>query len=353
MFSRLGRLFASADRRLRQRLIVMYLFLVGANVAAWTWAVLSFRHSPVLLGTAFLAYSFGLRHAVDADHIAAIDSVTRKLMQQGETPTSVGLFFSLGHAVMLIIGTLIIGLATSNIQSRVEVFNSAAGLISTAISAAFLLIMAIMNIAIAVGVYRTFRRVRAGGTYSESDLNVLIQSGGLLSRIFRPLFRLVTKSWHMAVIGFLFGLGFDTITEVGLMTITATEAGRGVSVLSLLVFPFLFAAGMTLIDATDGVLMLGAYGWAFVKPIRKLYYNLTITTLSAAVALIVGGLETLGLITEQLRLKGPFWDLISTLNENWGTLGYLIIALFALSWVASAIFYRLKGFENLEISLVE
>jgi high-affinity nickel-transport protein len=175
---------------------------------------------------------------------------------------------------------------------------------------------------------------------------MLLGGGGFLARIFRPLFRMISRSWHMYPLGFLFGLGFDTATEIGLIGIAAAEASKGLPIWSILVFPAMFTAGMTLIDTTDSVLMVGAYGWAFIKPIRKLYYNLTITAVSVAVALVVGGIETLGLIGSQLSLSGGFWDAISSLNDNFGTLGYLIIGIFILSWVVSLAVYRLGGYEE-------
>jgi high-affinity nickel-transport protein len=176
----------------------------------------------------------------------------------------------------------------------------------------------------------------------------MLMGGGLMSRIFRPLFRMLSSPWHMYPIGFLFGLGFDTATEVALLGISAAVAVKGLSLGTMAIFPLLFTAGMTLVDTTDGILMVGAYGWAFIKPIRKLYYNLTITFVSVIVALIVGGIEAVGLLKDQLKLSGGVWDLIGSLNDNFGTLGFLIIGVFVLSWVGSVIFYRINGFDRLE-----
>ena len=298
------------------------------------------------LGTALLAYSLGLRHAVDADHIAAIDNVTRKLMQQGERPVSVGLYFSLGHSTVVVLASIFVALAAATFKTQLESMHAIGGVIGTLVSAAFLLAIAAVNLTIFFGVLRAFRHVRGGGAYVEEDMDLLLAKGGFLARIFRPLFAMVTRSWHMYPLGFLFGLGFDTATEIGLIGISAAEASKGLPIWSILVFPALFTAGMTLIDTTDSVLMVGAYGWAFLKPIRKLYYNMTITAVSIIVALVVGGIETLGLIGSQLSLSGRFWQTIGSLNDNFGTLGYLIIGIFIVSWVISLAAYRLGGYDD-------
>ncbi len=209
-----------------------------------------------------------------------------------------------------------------------------------------MLAIAAVNLTIFLGVFRAFRHVCGGGAYVEEDMDLLLAKGGFLARIFRPLFAMVTRSWHMYPLGFLFGLGFDTATEIGLIGISAAEASKGLPIWSILVFPALFTAGMTLIDTTDSVLMVGAYGWAFLKPIRKLYYNMTITAVSIIVALVVGGIETLGLIGSQLSLSGRFWQTIGSLNDNFGTLGYLIIGIFIVSWVISLAAYRLGGYDD-------
>ncbi len=262
---------AAGLRPWRGRVIGIYAVLLAFNLAAWLWAVLAFHDYPVLLGTAFLAYSFGLRHAVDADHIAAIDNVTRKLMQEGQRPVAVGFFFSLGHSTIVVLASVAIAATATAFKTRIDALHSIGGIIGTAVSATFLLAIAVMNSIILGTVWRTFQRVRRGGRYDEEDLNLLLSGRGPLSRLFRPLFRLIRRSWHMYPLGFLFGLGFDTATEVGLLGISAAGAAHGMSVWSILVFPALFTAGMSLIDTTDSVLMLGAYGWAFVKPIRDLY----------------------------------------------------------------------------------
>ena len=333
----------------RTRIFIVYGVLLVFNVGTWLWAIMVFRHYPVLLGTAFLAYSFGLRHAVDADHIAAIDNVTRKLMQEGKQPVSVGFMFSLGHSTVVFVGSMSIASAAAVLQHRMDALRSIGGLIGTLVSTVFLFGIAFVNLTVLRSVYRVFSRVRKGAPYVEEDLNLLLADRGLLARLFRPVFAMIQKSWHMYPLGFLFGLGFDTATEIGLLSISATEASKGLSIFSTLLFPALFAAGMSLVDTTDNVLMLGAYGWAFIKPVRKLYYNMTITLVSVVVALVVGGIEALSLFAGQFHFNGMFWHAVRKLNDNFGTLGYLIIGFFALAWILSIAFYRWQRFDDLEI----
>jgi high-affinity nickel-transport protein len=333
----------------RRRVVAIYVVLLMMNVSAWAWALVAFRHYPVLLGTAFLAYSFGLRHAVDADHIAAIDNVTRKLMQEGKRPVAVGFMFSLGHSTIVVLGSIALSATALSLQHRLNAAKHIGGVVGTLVSTLFLFGIAIVNMTVLRSVYLAFKRVRRGERYVEEDFDLLLGSRGFLSRLFRPMFALIRRSWHMYPLGILFGLGFDTATEIGVLGLSASEATRGLSLWSVLVFPALFAAGMSLVDTTDNVLMLGAYGWAFVKPIRKIYYNMTITLISVVVAVMVGGIEALGLIADQFHFRGTFWDLIGTLNENFGTLGYAIIGLFVLSWIASIWFYRWRRFDDLEV----
>jgi len=334
---------------LRLRIAAIYALLATFNVAAWIWAVVAFRHYPLLLGTALLAYSFGLRHAVDADHIAAIDNVTRKLMQDGKRAVGVGFFFSLGHSTIVVLASVAIAATAMAFKSRLDTMQTVGGIVGTLVSAAFLLAIAAVNIVILVSVHRIFQRVKQGGGYAADDLDILLANRGFLARLFRPLFRLIRHSWQMYPIGFLFGLGFDTATEVGLLGISAAAASKGLPIWSILIFPALFTAGMSLVDTTDGVLMLGAYGWAFRRPLRKLYYNLTITFISVIVAVVIGGLETLGLIGSELALTGRFWDAVGRLNDNFGVLGFAIIGIFTASWVVSLIYYRIRGYDRLDV----
>lgn len=347
---KLAALFDDGVNHLRARVISIYAVLLAFNLGAWLCAGLAFHRHPVLLGTALLAYSFGLRHAVDADHIAAIDNVTRKLMQDGKRPVAVGFMFSLGHSTVVVLGAAAIAGTALALQSRLVAVRNLGGVIGTLVSAFFLFAIAGVNLIVLRSIYRAFLRVRRGEPYVEEDFDMLLGSRGFLSRLFRPMFNLINRSWHMYPLGFLFGLGFDTATEIGVLGISAAEASKGISFSSILVFPVLFAAGMSLIDTTDNILMLGAYGWAFVKPIRKLYYNMTITCVSALVALVVGGIEALGLLVQHLHLKGWFWDEVAGLNDNFGTLGYFIVGLFAFSWIASVAFYKWRRLDKLELA---
>jgi nickel/cobalt transporter (NiCoT) family protein len=350
MLNGVSRLFSDEDVNLRPKVIGIYALLIAANIAAWLWALAAFRDYPILLGTAMLAYAFGLRHAFDADHIAAIDNVTRKLMQEGKRPVAVGFFFSLGHSTIVILLSIAIAITATALQSRFDNFTAIGGVIGTLVSAFFLFAIAIANVLVLISIARTFRAVKSGSKFVDEDLDLMLSRRGFMGRLLRRFYRLIEQSWHMYPLGVLFGLGFDTATEVGLLGISATQAAQGMSIWSILVFPALFTAGMSLMDTTDSVLMVGAYGWAFVKPIRKLYYNLTITAVSVIVAMVVGGLEVLNLIGDQLGLTdgGGFWGAIGAINDNFGVLGYIIVGIFLLSWLISFAVYRAKGYDAIE-----
>jgi len=335
----------------RAKVIGIYGILLVFNLAVWLWAIVAFHPYPLLLGTALLAYSLGLRHAVDADHIAAIDNVTRKLMQEGKRPVAVGLMFSLGHSTIVVLGSAAIAATALALHHRIDSVKNIGGLVGTLISILFLFGIAIVNLCVLRSVYGAFVRVRRGEPYVEEDFDLLLGNRGLLARLFRPMFSVITRSWHMYPLGILFGLGFDTATEIGVLGIAAAEASNGLSLWSILVFPALFAAGMSLIDTTDSILMLGAYGWAFVKPLRKLYYNITITLVSVVVAFAVGGIEALWLFAEQFHLKGRFWNFIGKLNDNFGALGFFIIGLFAISWAISIAIYKWRGLDRFEVNV--
>lgn len=343
----MGEFFGDPARDKRAKTASLFALLIAANVAAWAWAWAAFGESPVLLGTALLAWVFGLRHAVDADHIAAIDNVVRKLMEERKRPLTVGFFFSLGHSTVVVLASLAIAAAAAAIQHDVLGFKAVGGVIGTSVSAAFLLMIAIANLVILIGVWRSFRHVSRGGTLDAEALDVLLAGRGLLARIFRPLFRVVTQSWHMYPLGFLFGLGFDTATEVGLLGISATQAAQGMSPWQTLVFPALFTAGMALVDTADSAIMVGAYGWAFVHPVRKLWYNLTITAGSVAVALLIGSIEALGLIADHFELEGGLWSFISSMSNDLGNFGFAVIGIFVVAWAASWLIYRWKGYDRL------
>jgi high-affinity nickel-transport protein len=344
----LSHIFDDAPERTRGKVFGMYAILAVANVAAWIWAVAEFGDSPLLLGTAFLAYSFGLRHAFDADHIAAIDNITRKLMQEGRRPIAVGFFFSLGHSTVVVALVLAIALTTTALQGRFAALKAVGGAIGTSVSALFLFAIAAANIVVLIQVYRALQTAKTGARLAEDDVERLLGRSGVLGRLLRPAFALIGRSWQVYPLGLLFGLGFDTATEIGLLGISAAQAAQGLSIWSVLVFPALFTAGMSLMDTTDSTIMVGAYGWAFVKPIRKLYYNMTITFASVVAALSIGGIEALGLIGDRLGLQGPFWRLIAALGDNFGLIGYSIVAFFIASWIVSFLLYKAKGYDRIE-----
>ncbi|MHB1871441.1 MAG: HoxN/HupN/NixA family nickel/cobalt transporter [Steroidobacteraceae bacterium] len=333
----------SAQTPKRRRVVRLGALLLAWNALAWLWAALAFRHQPLLIGTALLAYGFGLRHAVDADHIAAIDNVTRKLLQQNRPPLTAGLYFSLGHSTVVTAMTVLVVLAAEGVRAHFPHLRAVGGVIGTAVSALFLLAIAAANLAILLATWRGFRAARAG-EFSTGAL--LAAPGGLLARLWSGTFRLVERSAQMYWVGLLFGLGFDTATEIGLLGVSAAGAAQGLSVWSILVLPAVFSAGMALVDTADSVVMAGAYGWAFLKPIRKLYYNLTVTSLSVLVALLVAGIEVLGLLGQWLRPYGEFWRGIAAINGHFAALGYGIVGLFVLGWLVSLTIYKLAGYET-------
>ena len=340
-------IFDDGAERLASKVIGLYSALIAVNLLVWVWAFAAFHAYPLLLATALIAYGFGLRHAVDADHIAAIDNITRKLMQEGKRPITVGLFFSLGHSTVVFAASLIIALTASGVQQRFPGLVEVGGVVGTLVSVFFLIGIAIINFFVLAGVYRLFQRVRRGNTYTEEELNTFLSSRGLFGRLLRGLFRVISRSWHMYPLGFLFGLGFDTATEIGVLGISAAEASKGLSVWSILVFPALFTAGMSLVDSSDGVLMVGAYGWAFMNPLRKLRYNLAITGFSVVVAVLVGAIEALGLIGDKFGLEGGLWVTVDATAARFGALGYLVVVIFVAAWLVSFVIYRAMGFPKI------
>ena len=329
--------------RQQPRAVLLVAGLALANLLAWSWAWEAFGHSGALMAASLLAWGYGLRHAVDADHIAAIDNVTRKMMQQGKRPFGVGAWFSLGHSSIVVLASAAIAATATAFQQKMGWFHDTGGLIGTAVSSLFLLAMAFVNLVILRGVWRSFRAFRQGKPFSADAA----LAGGMMSWLFGKTFRLVNRSWQMYLVGFLFGLGFDTATEVGVLGISAAGASNGMSIWSIMIFPALFASGMALVDTLDNVLMVGAYGWAFNKPQRKLYYNMTITGTSVVVALVIGGLEALGLVMDKFELSGGIWTLVGALNDNLGNAGFVVIGLFVACWAISMAVYRWRGYDAL------
>ncbi len=340
----LRRVFNDSPTNVRGKVISIYVILITLNVLVWGAVLLGFAPYPALYGTAVLAYTFGLRHAVDADHISAIDNVTRKLMQENKQPVAVGFFFGLGHStIVMILGAAVV-IAASVLKVDLQL-QSVAGVIGTGASAFFLYLIAFLNAIVLVDIFRAFRKIQRGEGHNEQTLNEVLNQRGFLARFFRPLFKITTRSWHMYPIGILFGLGFETATEIAILAISATTISKGLPPYLGMLFPLLFAAGMTLIDATDSILMLGAYGWAFVKPVRKLYYNLNITLISVFVAFVIGTIEVLSIIADQLHLQGGIWDAVG--NLDFGAIGFLIIGLFIGSWILATVIYKLKRYDEL------
>ena len=265
-------------------------------------------------------------------------------MQDGQRPVAVGTFFSLGHSTVVVALSILVAVS-AGVVSSIPAAQRIVGLIGTGVSAVFLLVIGVINLVVLLDIWRMFRVVRDGGSYNEASLEDFLNNRGLLARILRPALRLIRRSWHMYPLGFLFGLGFDTASEVALLGLAATSGAGGIPIGYILILPALFAAGMCTVDSTDGVLMLGAYGWAYVKPIRKLYYNLNITLVSVIIAFVIGGIEVLSIVAEQFGLSGGIWDVVTGLD--FGLIGIVIIAVFLVSWLVSTAIYRWRGYDDL------
>ena len=298
-------------------------------------------------GIGVTAYTLGMRHAFDADHISAIDNTTRKLMADGKRPLSVGFFFSLGHSSVVFVLSLLLSLGMRALAGPVQNGNSRlhqiTGIVGTGVSGTFLYLIAIVNVVVLVGILKVFREMRRGH-YDEQTLEQHLNERGLLNRFFRRLMNSITKSRQMYGVGLLFGLGFDTATEVALLVLAGAGAAGGLPWYAILCLPVLFAAGMSLLDTIDGSFMNFAYGWAFSNPVRKVYYNITITGLSVIVALLIGTVELTGLVGQELNLGGPFWTWIEGLNIN--TLGFVIVGLFIATWALALIAWRAFDLER-------
>jgi high-affinity nickel-transport protein len=331
------------------RIKVLYFFLAAANLLVWGWAWLALRGESALLGTALLAYSFGLRHALDADHIAVIDNVTRRLMQVGERPVLLGFFFALGHSLVVIAMSLLVAYAATSAAAYLPQIQQVGSIVSTSISTIFLAAIGILNLWMLADIYRSLQRIRRGA-HVCAEGGGHNHHGGFLSRLCQPLFGRIHRSWQMVPLGFLFGLGFETATEVALLSTTAVQASQGMGLAVVLLFPALFAVGMLTVDATDGVLMLRVYGWAFVEPLRKLYYNFVLTLISTLVALVIAGINVASLIQEHFELDGIFWQIVQLGHENYSVTGYIIAGLFGLIWLGSDAFYRIRKHELVGIN---
>ena len=299
------------------------------------------------LGTGLLALTLGMRHAFDADHIAAIDNTTRKLMAEGRRPLSVGFFFSLGHSTVVLVLAVLLNLGVKALNLQVSQASSGlhqvTGIIGTSVSSGFLYLIAALNLVILAGIIRTFRKMR-DGRYSEEELEAMLANRGALMRFLGPLARSIDAPWKMYPLGLLFGLGFDTATEIALLVLSGSAVVGGLPLWAILSLPLLFAGGMCLLDTLDGCFMNFAYEWAFSQPVRKVYYNLVITVLSVTVALLVGTIELLGLLGEQLDLHGGIWDLTARFNAN--AVGLLVATIFAVTWLVAVLAWRWGRLEH-------
>jgi high-affinity nickel-transport protein len=299
------------------------------------------------IGVGITAYTLGMRHAFDADHIGAIDNTTRKLMRDGQRPLSVGFFFSLGHSsvVFLLAAGFAIGIRglSSDVSNNGSALHQATGLIGPTVSGSFLLLIGMINLVALVGIVRVFLRMREG-RFDEHELEQQLNARGVMTRVYGRATGAVTKPWQMYLVGLLFGLGFDTATEIALLATAGSAAAGGLPLYAIVCLPILFAAGMSLLDTIDGAFMNFAYGWAFSRPVRKVFYNITITALSVAVALIIGSIELLAVFADRLSLTGGVWSFVSHIDLN--VVGYLIVGLFAVTWLVALTIWRLGNFEE-------
>jgi len=318
--------------------VVALLHLLGCGLFLYYTA-----HYPALIGLGFAAYMFGLRHAFDADHIAAVDDTVRYLLQKGQKPLGIGFFFSLGHSTVVFGLALAMVFAATTVKQGLPELQHFGGLIGASVSGVFLWLIGILNLLLLLDMLKIWRQAKSG-QHSHAHLDELLAKRGLLNRLLGGrLQKVIRQSWQMYPLGLLFGLGFDTASEIGLLAMTAGAAGGNLPIGAVLSLPILFAAGMSLMDTTDGVLMVKAYNWAFVNPLRRIFYNLTTTSLSIAVALVIGSIELLQVFIGLLRLKGPFCDYVGGLD--FGVLGYVIVGIFLLVWGVSAALWKFKRIE--------
>lgn len=318
--------------------IVLFLHIIGL-----LFLFIGSKNHPILIGMAFLSYTLGLRHAFDADHIAAIDNTVRKLVQQKKNPTGVGFFFSLGHSTVVLIMAVLLAASVQWAQKELPHWQELGSLFGTVISGCFLLFIGLLNMIILFDLQKVFIKMK-NGTYNEEEVEELLLNRGFMARFAGPLFKLINKSWHVYPLGFLFGLGFDTASEVALLAISAGAAKNELPIVGILSLPILFAAGMSLMDTADGIFMTNAYKWAFSTPLRKVYYNLTVTALSVTAALLIGMIELAQVFSKKMGFTTGIWHLIQNLDIGW--LGYLLVALFLISWGISYTIWKVFKIEE-------
>jgi nickel/cobalt transporter (NiCoT) family protein len=318
--------------------------VVALHVAGFGLFIYYLPSNPALAGLASLAYTFGLRHAFDADHIAAIDNTTRKLLQDGERPLGTGFFFSLGHSTIVFGLTAGLAIAAKSVSSSIPALQAYGSTVGASVSGTFLLVIGALNLLVLLEVVGVFRRMKRG-SYDEQDLETALAKQGFLSRVLlKRVGNRIDRSWKMYPLGVLFGLGFDTATEITLLAVAAGGATHHVPFLAVISLPLIFAAGMSLMDTADGAFMCHAYGWAFSSPVRKVFYNISVTSLSVAVAWMVGGIELLQVIAAKLSLNGEFWQTLQGIDL--GTLGYAVVALFIATWLLSFTVWKRSGIEQ-------
>jgi high-affinity nickel-transport protein len=356
---RLRQLGADLSGREWARLAAMFAFILAINAAGWGIYVLAVmphhfnyqgeggsRGLGVGLGVAVTAWFLGFRHAFDADHISCIDNTTRKLMADGKRPLGSGFFFSFGHStVVMVVGAGITIAARAVFGAVVDpnsAYETAGGAIGTLVSAGFLYLIAVLNLIVLAGIFKVFRDMRRG-TYDEAELEAQLQARGLMYRFFGRFMKSITHTWQLYFVGLVFGIGFDTTTEVLLLAATAYAAIQGLPYYAVLALPFLFSGGMMLFDTLDGCFMNFAYGWAFARPVRKVYYNLVITGLSIGAAFIIGTIEILGILTTEAHLSGGFWSVMANFNIN--VAGFCIAGLFILVWAVALSYWRMGNVE--------
>ena len=338
----------SFDSGERRRLAGFFGGVGLLHVVGWGLLLVAAAGQPTILALGGLAYTFGLRHAFDADHISAIDNTTRTLLQDGRKPVGVGFFFSLGHSTVVFLVAVALGLTVKWIVDGVAgdggMLRSVGGTLGTVVSGGFLVVIGLLNLVILIDIVRVYRRLKSG-EYNEASLELDLTAGGFMSRIFGRLFRVIRHSWQMYPIGFLFGLGFDTASEVAILAIAAGAAAKGLPFMAVIALPLIFAAGMSLMDTADGAFMAKAYSWAFTSPIRKVFYNLTMTSLSVFVALFIGTIELMQVLIDRLDLKGGLFGAIAGFDLI-GRAGYLIVAAFVLAWIAALLIYKARRIDE-------
>ena len=345
----------SFDRGERLRLAGFFGGVGLLHIAGWGLLLMYGWRDPAFLALGGLAYTFGLRHAFDADHISAIDNTTRKLLQERKQPVGVGFFFSLGHSTVVFLIAVALGVAAKWIVEGVVSdrgeLRSIGGAVGTLVSGSFLILIGIVNLVILLDIIRVYRRMQGGG-YDRGSLEHELVAGGLMTRVFGRLFRLIRHSWQMYPIGFLFGLGFDTASEVALLAISAGAAAKGTPILAVIALPLIFAAGMSLMDTADGAFMSKAYSWAFASPVRKVFYNLTVTSLSVFVALFVGVVELAQILIRLVGLHGPVFDAVAGFDFV-GMAGFVIVGAFVLAWAGAFTIYKVRRIDERWSALVD